>query len=108
MHEAGIAERALDAVLAAAPADGSGPPSAISLRVTDPAHLDAEAVALHLEIALAERGWGAVPVAISVDSVDCPACGAATRPEGEWPFCPTCGAPLPEVAGSGIEIGATW
>ena len=35
-------------------------------------------------------------------------CGSSNRPEGEWPFCATCGAPLPEVAGAGIEVSATW
>ena len=45
MHEAGIADRALDAVEAAIPPDrGPGPPRSLSLLVTDPAHIDVDAV----------------------------------------------------------------
>ncbi len=109
MHEAGIAVRALDAVEAAIPRGrAEGPPRSLSLLVTDPAHIDVEAVTLHLEIAILERGWSEIPIAVSVAPVVCGQCGSSVRPEGEWPFCATCGAPLPEVAGSGIEISATW
>ena len=109
MHEAGIADRALDAVEAAMPPDrGPGPPRSLSLLVTDPAHIDVEAVTLHLEIAILERGWPEIPIAVSIAPVVCGQCGSSVRPEGEWPFCATCGAPLPDVAGSGIEITASW
>ena len=109
MHEAGVANRTLDAVLAAVPADRSGtPPRSLRVVVTDPAHLDVDAVSMHLEVALAERGWADVPLSVSSEPVACPACEAANRPEGAWPFCATCGAPLPESGGSGLEVTADW
>jgi hypothetical protein len=109
MHESGVAARAVDAVAAAAPAGWAGrPPSSLEAVITDPAHLDVDAVTMHLEIALAERGWPGVPVAVTVEPVVCSHCGATNRPEGEWPFCATCGAALPEPPGPGIEVSATW
>lgn len=109
MHEAGVASRTLDAVLATRPADRSGnPPRRLRVVVTDPAHLDVDAVSMHLEIALAERGWTDTQLSVSSEPVVCPACQAANRPEGAWPFCSTCGAPLPEPDGSGLEVTADW
>jgi Zn finger protein HypA/HybF involved in hydrogenase expression len=109
VHEAGIAQRALHAVEAAIPEDAAGrPPRALTLHVTDPAHVDIDAVTLHLEIAMVERGWPEIPIAVSIATVVCAQCGALVRPEGEWPFCSTCGAPLPDEEGAGIEISATW
>ncbi len=109
MHEAGIADRALAALEVAAPPQLRGErPHSLTLRITDPAHVDADAVTLHLEIALMERGWGEVPIEVSVATLVCLRCDAANRPEGLWPFCAACGAPLPEVAGAGIEVTADW
>lgn len=109
MHEAGIANRVLDAVVAAAPADaGNRPPRVLRLRVTDAAHLDVDAVSMHVEVALMERGWADVPVDISVAPVVCTSCDTSIRPDGAWPYCATCGAPLPEPEGAGIEVSASW
>lgn len=109
MHEAGVANRTLDAVLAAVPADRSDtPPRSLQVVVTDPAHLDVDAVRMHLEVALAERGWTDVRLFVTSEPVVCLACQAANRPEGAWPFCSTCGAALPEAGGSGLEVNADW
>lgn len=109
MHEAGVASRTLDAVMATCPADlTDDPPRTLRVVVTDPAHLDVDAVTTHLEIALAERGWPDVELSVSSEPVVCAACQAANRPEGAWPFCSTCGAPLPELCGSGLEVTVDW
>lgn len=109
MHEAGLAERVVASLAASAPpGEGDRAPIAVLLRVTDAAHVDPEAVTLHLGISLAERGWADVPITVEILPVTCASCGGSERPEAAWPFCPACGAPLPDGPGRGIEVSARW
>jgi hypothetical protein len=107
MHEAGAVGRALEAALRAGP-PGAAAPRAATLVVTDPAHIAGPAAELHLQVHLAEHGFGDIPITTSVRPVTCAACGAESVPEPSDPFCGACGWPLPAVGVPGVEIGLAW
>jgi Zn finger protein HypA/HybF involved in hydrogenase expression len=110
MHEAGLAASILDQTLAAAREQlARGPrPTRLEVQVTDATHVAADALELHLRIALDEHGLPDVPVDVTVVPIECPACGAVDRPAPAWPFCAECGQPLPEQPGPGIQVSLCW
>jgi Zn finger protein HypA/HybF involved in hydrogenase expression len=110
MHEAGLAAAILDQTLAAAGtrlAPGAHP-TRLEVQVTDATQVAADALELHLRIALHERGLSGVPVDVTVLPITCPACGEVGRPAPAWPFCAGCGQALPERPGSGVRVSLSW
>jgi len=110
MHEAGMVAEALSAALAKDPSTPvrRGRPRALEVVVTDPAHVAAEAIRLHLELALRDRELSDVPIEIKVRPIECPSCGTRIGPDPDWAFCDDCGWPLPRQPGPGMRIRARW
>lgn len=110
MHEAGLAASILDQALAAAGEHLAREPhlTRLEVQVTDARHVAADALELHLRIALDEHGLPDVPVDVTVLPIECPACGAMDRPAPAWPFCAECGQALPEQPGPGVHVSVTW
>lgn len=110
MHEAGVVSEALSEALATGRPARALParPRALEVVVTDPAHLAAEAIRLHLELVLHDRGLSEVPIEIEVRPIECTSCGTRNRPDPAWAFCDVCGWPLPRQPGRGVRIRARW
>jgi Zn finger protein HypA/HybF involved in hydrogenase expression len=101
MHEAGLVERALQDALRGRPTV-----AALEMEISDPASVSADAVRLHLEIAMRELGLEGVPVEIRVAGVACTACGAEASQATADAFCVACGWPLPRHEGVPLLIRA--
>jgi Zn finger protein HypA/HybF involved in hydrogenase expression len=103
MHEAGIAARAVDAALQEAARVGllGRQPAGLDV-VIDPARVSAESMAFHLELALRDRGFEGLDVAITSHVVACAACGTPGSTDA-WLLCEACGAPVGGRDGPVVE-----
>jgi len=110
MHEAAMVQSALADALRFAPSRGRGiaHPRVLEVLVADPVDVGADAVTLHLEVLLRELGLPDVPIEVTVNPIECMACGAQNRPEPAWAFCDVCGWPLSQPSGPPVRILARW
>ena len=98
MHEAGVADRAIQGALdARSLVERDRRPVGLDVAF-DPGRIEPGSLAFHLEHVLGELDLAGLPVAVSARSVACSACGTRSSVEA-WLLCGSCGTPLPAIGG---------